>query len=332
MSQVEQPADGSGAPRRSGAGAAIALIVVLVAAGVALAIWQPWKDDAAVTASPSPSVSPSESPSPTPSATEPVLTDAEILAQATVADVLVTVPASIGVPEWTGSFHAVTSWESFETVEESGEPPAFLPDGDYPGTDDLTSVDETLVRDVTGAAPPFFATMTDFFFTSATMTGVGDGTSMDATALSSELLRGSDPERAWLVAAFLTDEHSGEPRWAVCRFAVGVVDGQAQTVAVYCDQADQNTMVDPDPYWMIDWFVEGSSLVEIRASTDAPGYFTEPERVARGFTLVDGEGRLIPEEAPVPTSDAVAQFRPEELGIEVGACLDASNTWICGDI
>jgi hypothetical protein len=223
------------------------VLAVVFAAAAVLVLLKPWESEPV--ASPTPSQAPSDSPSPS-------VTPAPEL---TLADLVVTNPQNL---EWSGRYESEVDMATFETLFEDGDKPAFRSDGDYPGT--LTQdMGETFVTVYEGTASPWFEAMEGLTFTEPVLTDVaGNGVAMDAHLVGDGLYpyTASDgTEQAWLLAAFTTDQHSTDKRWALCRFHISADVG---VDAVFCSQAEVGPAADTWKFIDFEWGVDGDQLVE----------------------------------------------------------------------
>jgi len=281
----------------------VALLVVFAVAAT-LAVLKPWEPDALVAPTPSPSVTPSSSPSVTPSVTP---SPAALTAETAV----ITNPATLA---WKGDYTATYRNRKTST---SGEFPPFWPDNDYPGKVTSPGASGLNVK-VSGAAPPWFPDMKSFSFVNGEAKDIGNGVAMDAYLVNGGFMLSTAADgtpTAWVIAAFNTDQHSKEPRWAICRFHLEGADATAAVDGVYCNQAESRPVGDTWAFNSFDWTLSGDTLVEI----SVPAWLDDPEVAgARGYTAGGGPaGVAWAHTDPVEAGPLNAHWYPAEMGFRV---------------
>ncbi len=282
------------------------VLAVMFGAGAFLALAKPWQSDpvAAPTAEPGVSASSDATPSPAAlSASTAVLANPDGL-------------------EWTGEY----TDDKAGTI--TGAYPPFVPDGDYPGTVHEVASDDGVPTTVEGAAPPWFPDMKAFSFADGEAEAIGDGVAMDAYLVDGGFLPAEAPDgtpTTWIVAAFNTDQHSDEPRWAICRFHLTGADATAVVDGVYCDQAETGPVGTTWAFNEYEWWLDGDTLFQRERPAWQeldPGAWPAP----RSFSTGNGPGGVVlgGDSRATPTGPT-ASWDPQAVGLPVPS---QSEVWV----
>lgn len=276
-----------------------------------------------------------------------IATNASILEQLTVDEV--TIAPLLG-RSWTGHYKRVYDWDTGEVLELEGFYPPFSPNTGYPG-EDLTFFDGVFSEEYVDVAQPWITDVKPFALEPGAFVeaGVDGHTATFWTVTDAPLLAEVDGtvRGAWLIAAVLTDAHSPEPRWAICRYHVGVEGFTARVDAEYCDQAEHGAVGDTwafrDFLWTVvdgDLYEWGTDAAETQGSVPGTGSVHE---FHRRFAHEAGSGMLEPTypdqrvSAPILATwtalDIGARIPSEtEVLVASGCVPDGVGGWVCPDI
>lgn len=270
-----------------------------------------------------------------------------ILASLTVDQIVLTNPDPSTL-SWTGDFYQA-DYSFLPESEElplrtTGRRPAFWPNYGYPGSEDYYWEDGAFITNVQESAQPWLPSGPGVRLSE----GRGSGDPSQGKTMQFHAVPGAfatyttadGEEGAWLVASWLTDAHSQEPRWAMCRFHIEVRDLTPQVDGIYCDDAENGGRAGLHPYFQYVWAItEDGALIESREGTIEYPDLTLIE--FRVFSKGPGKGVLGIEryasgdEAADSLADSLgvplATWHPSDDGIEFSDYEDYERVCYDGD-